>query len=111
MRHIMWPNVEGDEAHAVPPEPNRLFDAANIIYLCTILGLGHSYQELEDRLGLGHQRGDSMDDRCKLGIWFNTYKKVKGSLMQFSNSRKQLIQLSNIRGLIGSLKRRNPECK
>lgn len=43
------------------------------LYLCTVLGLGHSYQELEYGLGLGHQRGDSMDDRCELGVWFNSW--------------------------------------
>lgn len=44
------------------------------LYLCTVLGLGHSDQELENGLGLWHQRGDGVDDRCELGVRFNTWK-------------------------------------
>ena len=42
-----------------------------ILYLCTVLGLGHGCQELEYRLRLGHQRGDGVDDRRELGVRFN----------------------------------------
>lgn len=51
-----------------------------ILYLCTVLGLGHSYQQLENGLGLRHQRGDGVDDRCELGVWFNTWK-ITGRLI------------------------------
>lgn len=47
------------------------------VYLCTVLGLGHSYQELEDGLGLGHKRGDGMDDSGELWVGFNTWKTRK----------------------------------
>lgn len=43
------------------------------VYLCAVLGLGHSEQKLEDGLRLGHQRGDGVDDRCELGVRFNTW--------------------------------------
>lgn len=43
------------------------------IYLCTVLGFGHSYQQLEYRLGLGHQRGDGVDDRSELRVRFDTW--------------------------------------
>lgn len=43
------------------------------VYLCTVLGLGHGRQELEYGLGLGHQRGDGMDDSCELRVRSNTW--------------------------------------
>lgn len=42
-------------------------------YLCTILGSGHGYQQLENGLRLGHQRGDGVDDGCEFGVRFNTW--------------------------------------
>lgn len=48
-----------------------------ILYLCAVLGLGHSHQELEYGLRLGHQRRDGMDDRCELGVRFNAWNKQR----------------------------------
>lgn len=42
------------------------------LYLGTVLGLGHSHQQLEDGLRLGHQGGDGMDDGGKLGLRSDT---------------------------------------
>lgn len=44
-----------------------------LVYLCAVLGLGHSDQELENGLGLRHQRRDGVDDRCELGVRLNTW--------------------------------------
>lgn len=64
-----------------------------LVYLCAVLGLGHSHQELENGLGLRHQRGDGVDDRCEPGVRLNTWtnkdkqSQQDGLLRQF---RKQL---------------------
>lgn len=41
-------------------------------HLRTVLRLGHGDQELEDRLRLGHQGGDGVDDGGELGRGFDT---------------------------------------
>lgn len=80
-----------------------------MVYLRAVLGLGHGYQKLEDGLRLGHQRGDGVDDRCELGVRFNTWrnkeekKKRKKKLNQkdgwLMGFRKQLCHTSGSRSL------------
>lgn len=43
-----------------------------LAYLSTVLGFGHRQEQLHHWLGLGDQWTHHVNDRCKLGVWFNT---------------------------------------
>lgn len=69
-RHVMQPDFR---RHQVDNSGGRFRGDMDtqVLYLGTVLGLGHRYQELEYGLGLGHQRGHGVDDGGELGEWFN----------------------------------------
>lgn len=67
--HIMWHNLRSNKVGI----SGGIDTHTHIIYLCTVLGLGHSYQELEYGLRLRHQRRDGVDDRCELRVRFHTW--------------------------------------
>lgn len=57
------------------------------LYLSTVLGLGHSHQELKNRLRLRHQRGDSMDDSSELGVHFDPWGGGKKKIRETQEDR------------------------
>lgn len=68
-QHVLWNNIFKNITLLI----NVVYELYNVklrcvcvCYLCAVLRLGHSGQELEDGLRLRDQRRDGVDDGCEL---------------------------------------------
>lgn len=60
-------------------------------YLSTVLGFGHSHEQLHDRLRLGNQWSHHMNDCCELGVWLDTWIERLGHIRGKTTSESSRI--------------------